>query len=883
MKRHLTAALALLLCAPFAVAEEKDKEKKKKKKPDFPPWSTVGKEMKLVGTKGNFWNVYQNSKKTKFWLGIPSSRINKPFLIATSVSGGTSRAGWMWNDWFMKLSRHDKKLVLVEPNAGYTGGDETTKAAVKRTYTDRVVTTYSIVAMGPNSDIIVDGTGVLASGATMWFGSLGRGNSSLAKYDVKNYPKNTEITVNMPGRSGRYIALHYSISQLPKTGYKPRKADDRIGYFTTVKKDFSSSNKDDRRKVRYVNRWNLQKRDAKLELSPPKKPIIFYIEKTVPVRLRRYVEQGILEWNKAFEKIGFYNAIEVEQQTADRYNELAPEDVRYNFFRWIVSERAFAMGPSRAHPVTGEILDADIIFDDDYIRYSLRQYKFLIRTVPASIIGPRGREFLKMHPLKRMQKFGMRLADDEFATAIPDDAPKPNMLPHMRRAFCSHGEGMRVQLDLAGLYFAGPKPEGDDTPKDKNAYPEEFIGQILKDTVMHEVGHTLGLRHNFKASIYRTLDEVNSDAKPADIAGSVMDYNATVIAGDGKPQGYYAMGTIGPYDYWAIEYGYTTKEKDLEKITSRVAEKGLDYATDEDTFLSNDPYVNRWDMGADPLNYAKERVALLKRLRKNIEDRAVEKGEAWYRLRRAIDGQIFGGERAGSYAVRFVGGEHMHRDHRGDPGARMPLVPTAAGKQRDALNWVCDEFLSGRYFDFSPELLRKLAPDFWGESAFSGFFFSFGGHSYPYLDNVLSAQIGLIWGLTDADRLGRVIDARLKTPAGDDVVTAPEVFDAIQAAIWGKTVEKSGRKSTNASPALSEMERNLQREYSVHLTDILLYGDYWYPSSVQTLVRHYMKRIIKTCDDSLAAGKEMDTYSVAHLEEVRDRLKAALAASYTRY
>ena len=74
---------------------------------------------------------------------------------------------------------------------------------------------------------------------------------------------------------------------------------------------------------------------------------------------------------------------------------------------------------------------------------------------------------------------------------------------------------------------------------------------------MHEVGHTLGLRHNFKSSIYRSIDNVNSKDKPADIAGSVMDYNATNIALDGTNQGYYAMGTIGPYDYWAIEYGYT--------------------------------------------------------------------------------------------------------------------------------------------------------------------------------------------------------------------------------------------------------------------------------------------------------------------------------------
>ncbi len=878
MKFWQLGLVALFALTPVAMAGEAAEKKDKKKKPDFQPWKTVGKEMTVV-QKG-FWNTYQNSKKTEFWVGIPSSRLNRPFIIATSITGGMRQAGWMWNDWFLQLERRDKKLVLIEKNAAYTGGDETTKAVVARTYTDRLVTTYSIKTMGPNGDIILDGNSLFASGASQWFGYMGRSsNSSLAKVKTKNFPKNTEITVNMPGRSGNFIQLHYSIAELPKTSYKPRKADDRVGYFTTVMTDFTSSNKEDNRKVRFINRWHLQKRDSSLKLSPPKKPIVFYIEKTVPVRLRRYVRDGILEWNKAFEKIGYDQAIEVEQQTTTRYNDLDPEDVRYNFFRWIVSGSAFAMGPSRAHPMTGEILDADIIFDDDYIRYSLREYKFMIREIPASIIGPRGRKFLEKYSLKG--RLGLVLEQDEFAASVPEGAPK-FLAPHARRAYCSHGEGIRMQLDCAALHFAaGPKPKGGETPK-KKEYPEEFIGQILKDTVMHEVGHTLGLRHNFKSSIYRSIDNVNSKDKPADIAGSVMDYNATNIALDESSQGYYAMGTIGPYDYWAIEYGYTPKDKDLPKILARVAEKGLDYATDEDTYLSNDPLVNRWDMGSDPLEFGKGQVALMKKLRKDLVARAIDKGEGYQRLRRAVDMQLGYGRRAGSWAVRFVGGEYMHRDHYGDANARPPLVPVAADKQREALNFICDEFLSGKYYDFPPELLQKLAPDFWGES--TGFFFYFQDHSYPYLDKVLSTQMSLIYGLTDSDRLSRVIDARLKTPTGKDVLTAPEIFDALQKSIYGHTVENCSKKSTNQVPALNDIQRNLQRQYASHMVEILIHGNYWYPASIQTLIRHYTKQIMAICSDGLkAGGDDLDTYTKAHLDEVQDRLKRALAASFELY
>ena len=356
-----------------------------------------------------------------------------------------------------------------------------------------------------------------------------------------------------------------------------------------------------------------------------------------------------------------------------------------------------------------------------------------------------------------------------------------------------------------------------------------------------------------------------------------MDYNPLTLAPDGKPQGNYAMRTIGPYDYWAIAYGYTQSDKELPKILAKVAEKGLDYATDEDTW-SNDPFVARWDMGANPLEYAKSRIELMKRLRKDLEARAVSKGESYNRLRRAMNMQLYAGRAAGTIAVRFVGGEHMHRDHRGDPNARPPLQPVAAATQREALQFVCDEILSGKYFDFSPDLLRKLAPDFWGDDFFS---LLFGGHGYPYLDNVLRVQFGLVYGLTAPSRLTRVIDARHKTPAGQDVLTAPEIFDALHKTIFGDLAEAAKRKSTNQMPALNDMQRNLQREYVSHLIYILLEGEGYYPATVQTLSRFYLKKAKADIAAAIEAGEGLDTYSKAHLDECHERLKRALDASYS--
>src|SRR4029077_216751 len=138
---------------------------------------------------------------------------------------------------------------------------------------------------------------------------------------------------------------------------------------------------------------------------------------------------------------------------------------------------------------------------------------------------------------------------------------------------------------------------------------DEMIQQAIKETVMHEVGHTLGLRHNFKASTMLRNDQLHdlNITRKQGLVGSVMDYNPANPAPKGTKQGDFFTSTIGPYDYWAIEYGYkplaggTDGEKaDLAKIAARSAEPDLAYGTDEDQRTA-DPLINQWDLGADPL------------------------------------------------------------------------------------------------------------------------------------------------------------------------------------------------------------------------------------------------------------------------------------------
>ena len=275
--------------------------------------------------------------------------------------------GMTWgfgDDWIWQFRKTDKKIQVVRRNVRFTAdkGSPTAKA-VHLAYTDSVLFSLPIVTKSPSGGFVVD-LGSLFMSDLPQISSVLRGFSFARDKSTwaatKGFKDNVEIQVaatyassgtrefdTVADSRGVTINVHYSISRLPRTGYKPRLADDRVGFFLTVLKDFSKKSRQDRF-VRYLNRWDLQKAESGAEVSPPKRPIIFWLEKTIPFEYRKPIREGILEWNKAFEKAGFCNAIEVRQQPDDA--EWDPEDINYNTFRWITSSASFAMGAQPSEP-----------------------------------------------------------------------------------------------------------------------------------------------------------------------------------------------------------------------------------------------------------------------------------------------------------------------------------------------------------------------------------------------------------------------------------------------------------------------------------------------------------------------------------------------------
>ena len=885
----MTACAALMALATPSQADD-----------DFPPFDKVSEGYrKVVSTADgaeSMYTLYRNDEENQVLAELPRGFEGRRFFAAVSIAGGSYFTGWQWNEMYVYWRRINNQLVLMQPELQYQArGDTEIKSSVDRTYSDRVILAVPIVTMGPGGGPVIDMDSLLVGRSGEFALPL---NPSLTVIkNCKAFPDNIELSFEGPGEDGRLTDIYYSLSNIPQTDYTPREADERIGYFLTVFKDFAKESDDGKQFVRYINRWNVKKRDPNLALSPPEKPIIFYLEHTVPVKYRRYVRDGILEWNKAFREIGIDGAIEVRQQDAKTgaYMDLDPEDVRYNFIRWITSEDAFAMGPSRANPETGEILDADIIFDDSMVRYYALDYQRMIAEIPKDDATPETLKWVKDHPnwdpaaildrgnaRESHSPSGLPQGDHEGAIFSSDDSNPGAMLARIvqKNRRCDMAIGQANQMNLARLAMSARMSPIGYSDKDLiDGLPEKFVAQVIKEIVTHEVGHTLGLRHNFKASAWKSLDQLNKDAGEPQV-GSVMDYNPLNLAPDGTPQGDWVTPVIGPYDYWAIQYGYTADDSKLPEIASRVAEAGLQFATDEDA-AGPDPLVRRFDLGSDPIAYGQRQIALVHKLRGELLDRAVKKGEAWYPARQYFNMLLYQQAGAVSMVSRFIGGTYVNRDRKGDPNERPPMVPVEAAKQREAFKFIAANAFRDEAFGLNTELLAYLATD--KQSHWDNYSDS---PEFPVHDVVMGVQRGVLLTLMNPTVLGRVYDNEYLVPEDQDAFTLPELLNGLTDEIWSEVLssKSTSGKYTNRKPMISSLRRNLQREYITNLIDLSEANGFWGPPrAVQALAMEWMVNLRDRTDKVLKAGsaKDLDDYSRSHLEECNRRLTTAIDAVKT--
>ncbi|MBI3147519.1 MAG: zinc-dependent metalloprotease [Betaproteobacteria bacterium] len=631
---------------------------------------------------------------------------------------------------------------------------------------------------------------------------------------------------NLPDARSMFLGYHYSLMRLPETAMPPRLADERLGHFTTTFWDWSNDLKPSAR-VHYVNRWRLEKKDPAAALSEPKQPIVFWLDRNIPEKYRAAVKAGVLEWNKAFEKIGFKDAVQAELQgeKADFHTASA----RHASIRWYLgTDLGPAVGPSNMDPRTGEILDADIRMTDVFTRGSRR---FVVEEAPRALTAE------ACH----------------FAEHAADEAE------------------FTLELLEARAELNPDSPEAD-----------RFVNDYVKEVIMHEVGHTLGLRHNFRASTIFTAEQLRDPefVRKNGTAGSVMDYTPFNIPVQGEAASEYIQTTLGPYDYWAIEYAYKPiapeqERTELARIAARSTEPWLAYGTDEDSSLGGapqgmDPTVNVFDLGADPLAFYQRRLRISRELWGRLQKRELAAGEDYGVLRRNLEAGFRALGRAVGPASKFIGGVVALRDRAGT--GRRPYTPVSAERQREALKLIAGGVLSVDSFHFSPEFMSRLTFNrldytdtlYRGERT--------PNPEYSLADQVLSLQRSVLDQLLSEVIAARLSENELKLGGGPEVFRLSELYAATQAAIWS---ELEGAKE------ISPLRRNVQREYTRRLAGSLIKPSSTAPADVRPLQRESAKRLVARLKSSLAKGK-LSVETRAHLAETMETLEEALQAPMQR-
>lgn len=856
----------------------------------------IENKAKLTG----IFTLYQDEKEEKFYLEIKPEQLNQDFLWLTTLASGVGQGfllnGMPINNFLFRFERVKNRIKISLPNLNFR--DETGQNlanSLTSSFSDSTIYSIPIISINDETnsllidlaDLFLNGKDLTSFSAILPFmlGGTFSPDPETANFGkVKVFPNNLELDILqrfnsvdpflyvpvLPDSNNFDLTIHYSLSPIPQNSYRPRLADDRVGYFITAYQDLSNyQNRDSF--VRYINRWNLEKTDPNATLSPPKQPIIFWLDRAIPLEYRDTVEAGIKVWNKAFEKIGFQEAIEVKQMPDDA--DWDPADSRYNTIIWsgMFQSGLLGIGPSHVNPLTGEILDADVIINADAIRYAKLEYENLSQFVGNNQSFNLCRQFSQnMWGLNLFKQAQERASLVE----IKNQSLSPLLSKFITQQDYCYGLGSTTQLQSGSLAMSLLKYIPSTSEEMKT-----YIKQFLFDLIAHEVGHTLGLRHNFHGSTLRTTEELNNIELTRNYGsvGSVMDYTAVNLAPSGIVQGDYYPTTIGPYDYWAIEYGYKPSgkvfpahEKEfLKQIAQRAPEPELAYGTDEDLWNFEDPQIEVYDLGKDSLNYATIQMENARLMIKELENYYPSKHETYSDIRLKFN-LIMSYYFSQIWPVqKHIGGRYFNRDHPHDPNGRNPFETVSLTEQRQAL-MILDQYLFAKdAFNFSPDLLNRLAPSrwsHWGEEP------AFGNLDHQVYDSISWFQRDMLnWLLSDY-RLGILKDLESKSEASE-LLSLSELLDQMKMIVW-REIAKPDAKNVN----FTSLRRSLQREHLNILVAMVLRQTN-VTEDARSIAWYQLRELKSQIDGFLGKyDRQLDLETKAHLTETSDRLQKVFSA-----
>lgn len=727
---------------------KKNKKKETTEEVSKTDFEKIASESNLV-SRGMF-NVY--AQDGKYYFEIPVSLLQRDMLVVNKlqrvpfelndagVNRGTNYETQMirfeWNKEEKKIRVRQSRPLPESPE-----NDAITRS-VRDNFISPLIADFKLEACNADSTSVIIQINDIYDGSETSinnvFDNINLGTSAVKDLSrimsIKAFPNNivatSELTTKVrEGMSAVNVTVEVSSSLvlLPEKPMMGRLDDPKVGYFTKDLLYFSDSQQKTEEK-KYITRWRLEpkpeNREAYLrgELVEPEKPIVFYIENSTPYRWRKYIKQGIEDWQVAFERAGFKNAI-IAKELPDSIAANA-DDINYSVVTYAASSKANAMGPSILDPRSGEILEADIMWWHNVI--SMVQEWI---TVQTGAIDPKAR-----------------------GTKLPD----------------------------------------------------EMMGDAIRFVACHEVGHSLGLRHNMMGSWTFPTDSLRSKSftdKMNSTASSIMDYaryNYVAQLGDGVTA---VSPHIGPYDIFAIEYGYRwyglptpEAEKDvlydfLNKHNGRLYK----YSEAQDPRSAVDPRAQNEDLGDDPVRSSELGIANLKRIVPEIIKWTTtgEKGQTYEEASRLYYAVITQWNNYLYHVMANIGGIYIENTTVGDGVKTYTYVEKE--KQEASLDFLLNEVLCYPRWLFDTEisdytfLLRKNPT---------------GVIEYAPSQILKNTQGYIFWDLLSNDRLMRMLENELKN--GKKAFTVVKMMDKMHNSIFATTI-KGGTPDV--------MERNLQKGF----------------------------------------------------------------------